>query len=72
MQVVRRGYIELQIYQNKDTKGKQKGAYGYAKGVTFDLGVTQKGSILVWGYVSNKRLRTPDLVCPIFSLPKLT
>jgi hypothetical protein len=25
------------------------------------LGVRQEGSILIWGYTSNKRLRTPDL-----------
>jgi hypothetical protein len=40
-QAVRRGYSEFQIYQNKHTKGKQKGAWGYAKGVNFDLGVRE-------------------------------
>ena len=25
------------------------------------LGVRQEGSILIWGYTSNKNLRTPDL-----------
>ena len=40
-QAVRRGYVEFQIYQNKQTKGKQKGAWGYAKEVNFDLGVCE-------------------------------
>ncbi len=40
---------------------------GVCKGVKFLFGGTQNGTILIWGYVSPKRLRTPalnDCSCP--------
>ncbi len=35
--------------------------WGYAKGIQFWFGGTQRGTIPIWGYVSTKRLRTPGL-----------
>ncbi len=34
---------------------------GYAKGVQFLYGGKQSGTILIWGYATTKRLRTPAL-----------
>jgi hypothetical protein len=33
----------------------------YAKKTQFWFGGTQRGTILIWGYASTKRLRTPDI-----------
>ncbi len=35
--------------------------WGYAKGIQFWFGGTQRGAILIWGYAGTKRLRTPAL-----------
>jgi hypothetical protein len=38
-QAALRGYRNFKSYKNKPTKGKQKGFWGYAKGVNFGMGV---------------------------------
>ncbi len=39
--------------------------WGYAKGVQFSFQVTQRCTILIWGCVNTKRLRTPEVTDPI-------
>ncbi len=36
--------------------------WGYVKGIHFWFGGTQRGTILIWGYTSTKRLRAPALL----------
>jgi hypothetical protein len=38
--------------------------WGYAKWIQVWFGGTRRGKILIWGYESTKRLRTPDLTYP--------
>jgi hypothetical protein len=53
--------IRIAYFQNKPTKGKQRGFWRVRQGSQFWYGGTQRGSILFWGYLSKKRLRTPEL-----------
>ncbi len=52
------GTQNFKLLQNKLIKGKQMWFRGIREGGQFRLRGTQRGSILIWGFASNKRLGT--------------
>ncbi len=57
-----RGYAEIKLILNKPTKGTQKW-------LNVVLGVHKRSSISIWGYASDKRLRTPAIRRPMVLNP---
>jgi hypothetical protein len=61
------GVRQIKKYSKQVHLGRILDLGGTQRGYKFDLGVRRGDTILIWGYASTKRLRTPGVVVVVLN-----